>query len=129
MLGLLFSTEFIDYWRWDHIELAIITALEYSNFDGLATIFKSTVCKGLFSCQKVKERFLFIETLVKEPSLPPKIRQELLLNKKCLHESPYNTYYFLLLLNREIYKKLDNYADIEYLTQEICVYELNLLVK
>ncbi len=128
VLQFLLSEDFVDFWRWEHIEFAIITALEYSNIDALATIIKSTVCKALFSCQKVKERFKFIETLVLEPALPHAIRHELLINRKVLHESPYSTYYFLLLLVRETYKKIADYDDITRLSKEISMPELDILV-
>jgi hypothetical protein len=78
VLQYLLSVTFIDFWRWDHVELAIITALEYNNIDALAIIIKSSVCKGLFSCQKLQERFKFIEALVIDQSFPHSIRYDLL---------------------------------------------------
>src|SRR5947207_1260043 len=128
VLQYLLSVDFVDFWRWDHIELAIVTALEYNNIEGLAAIIKSTVCKSLFSCQKEKERFKFIEAIVIEPSFPHAIRHDLLFNKKVLNEVPYSTYYFLLLLVRETYKKIADYDDIKHLSKEISPYELNMLV-
>ena len=120
LLNFFFSVHFIDIWSFDHIQPVMESIIESGDIKEILKFLDSRVAKHLFNGFEEEDKYPFINRFLNIKNMVEDIDD-------ILKQRPYSPYYLMHLIQRGVFRKLENMVSFFHTIESIKDYHLERL--